>query len=62
MPVTWMPGILAAAILFFVGRFLFIRGYAGGAPARALGFAMTFYPSVLMLFIILVTLVLGQVM
>ena len=49
MPVSWAPAVPAAAILFFLGRILFIRGYTGGAPSRALGFALTFYPSVLML-------------
>lgn len=38
-----------AAILFVAGRILFALGYARGAPARALGFGLTFYPSVLML-------------
>lgn len=31
---------------FSVGRLLFWTGYAQGARARALGFALTFYPSV----------------
>jgi uncharacterized membrane protein YecN with MAPEG domain len=39
--------------VFFVGRILFWRGYARGAPARALGFALTFYPSVAMILLIL---------
>jgi hypothetical protein len=30
-----------------------LRGIAAGAPARALGFALTFYPSALMLLTIL---------
>jgi len=38
-----------AAILFVFGRILFWRGYARGAPARALGFALTFYPTLAML-------------
>jgi uncharacterized membrane protein YecN with MAPEG domain len=41
--------------MFFVGRLLFIRGYADGAPARALGFALTFYPTQLMLIAVLLT-------
>ena len=52
MPVSWMTAIPAAAILFLSGRVLFIRGYSGGAPSRAAGFALTFYPSVLMLVIV----------
>lgn len=35
-------------ILFIVGRVLFPKGYAAGAGSRALGFALSFYPSVLM--------------
>ncbi len=54
LPVGWLVSVPAAAVLFVVGRILFITGYERGAPARALGFAMTFYPSVLMLIIILV--------
>lgn len=34
---------------FCVGRLLFFVGYTGGAPARALGFGLTFYPSVALL-------------
>ena len=40
------PLIVAFATLFAVGRLLFWIGYANGARARALGFALTFYPSV----------------
>ena len=49
MPVSWMSAIPAAVILFLCGRVLFVRGYRGGAPSRAVGFALTYYPSVLML-------------
>lgn len=49
MPLTWQLAVPAASILFIVGRILFWRGYAKGAPARALGFGLTFYPSVVML-------------
>ena len=59
MPITWISGVLAGAILFSLGRFLFIRGYTGGAPSRALGFALTFYPSIIMLLVIIVTVVLS---
>lgn len=38
-----------AAVLFVLGRALFFLGYAGGAAARALGFALTFYPTLLLL-------------
>src|SRR5690349_16112414 len=50
MPPTWQLAIPTASILFVAGRILFWRGYAKGAPARALGFGLTFYPSVVMLF------------
>lgn len=38
-----LPGLFA--VFFSVGRILFFRGYARGAASRALGFALTFYPS-----------------
>lgn len=38
--------LLTLAVLFGVGRLLFAIGYARGPAARALGFALTFYPSV----------------
>jgi hypothetical protein len=50
-PQAWLPAVAVAAILFAIGRVLFWRGYASGAPARALGFALTFYPSVVMLLV-----------
>ena len=49
LPVSWIFAIPSAVVLFLCGRVLFVLGYRGGAPARALGFALTFYPSVLML-------------
>ena len=51
MPMAWMSAIPAAVVLFLCGRVTFIRGYRGGAPSRAIGFALTFYPSVLMIVI-----------
>jgi uncharacterized membrane protein YecN with MAPEG domain len=50
MPTQWMSVIPAAALMFLVGRMLFFWGYAKGAPSRSLGFALTFYPSMFMLF------------
>lgn len=52
MPVSWLAVIPAAVVLFLWGRVLFVRGYRAGAPSRALGFALTFYPSVLMLIVV----------
>jgi uncharacterized membrane protein YecN with MAPEG domain len=49
MPARTLSVILFAAIAFGVGRVLFFAGYRKGAPARALGFTLTFYPAVLML-------------
>jgi uncharacterized MAPEG superfamily protein len=40
---------VAAALLFLVGRVLFFAGYARGAPSRAFGFALSFYPTVALL-------------
>jgi hypothetical protein len=54
MPIPWISAIPAVVVLFLCGRLLFARGYSGGAPSRAFGFALTFYPSVLMLFVIVV--------
>jgi hypothetical protein len=38
--------VIVCAGLFGLGRLLFFLGYRLGAPARALGFTMTFYPTV----------------
>lgn len=48
MPTPALGVLPVVAILFVAGRGLFITGYAGGAPRRALGFALTFYPSLVM--------------
>ena len=45
-PARLLPLVAAAAALFVVGRILFFRGYASGAPSRAAGFGLTFYPTV----------------
>ena len=49
MPGQALSVIPLSAIAFSVGRVLFFTGLKGGAPSRALGFALTFYPSVAML-------------
>lgn len=54
MPVWTMAVIPATAMLFVVGRLLFRKGYRKGAPGRALGFALTFYPSVAMAILLVV--------
>jgi len=38
--------------MFLVGRLFFFAGYANGAPARAYGFGLTFYPTVLLLLLL----------
>ena len=57
MPLSWSSAVPAAVIMFLCGRVLFARGYSGGAPSRALGFALTFYPTVLMLVVITIKVV-----
>jgi hypothetical protein len=47
-PARFLGAIPAAAVMFFVGRILFFAGYSGGAPSRAFGFGLTFYPTVLL--------------
>jgi len=51
VPYTMLSVLPAAAGLFFIGRLFFRIGYAGGAPSRAFGFALTFYPTVLLFLI-----------
>jgi len=51
-PAALLPVIPAAAAMFLVGRLFFFAGYANGAPARAFGFGLTFYPTVLLLFLL----------
>ncbi len=48
-PELLLPALPAAATMFLLGRALFFHGYARGAPSRALGFTLTFYPTILML-------------
>lgn len=48
-PVHLLAVVVAAALLFVLGRVLFFWGYARGAPGRALGFALTFYPTLALL-------------
>ncbi len=48
MPFGAQAALPVAAALFVVGRICFAAGYAGGAGARAFGFALTFYPTVIL--------------
>ena len=54
MPTQYMSAIPFAASAFTLGRILFFMGYQLGASHRAFGFALTFYPSVLMLWVLLI--------
>lgn len=38
--------VVICAVYFAIGRLFFFAGYARGAPWRALGFTLTFYPTV----------------
>ena len=53
-PASLLPVVPTAAVMFLVGRGLFFVGYAQGAPSRAYGFALTFYPTLLLLVLLLV--------
>ncbi len=61
MPATWLSVIPVAALFFGLGRILFFSGYKNGAPSRALGFTLTFYPTMIMLIVIFGTLIWHQV-
>lgn len=43
---------IALGLMFTIGRTAFWRGYSHGAQARAFGFAMTFYPTLVTLFVV----------
>jgi hypothetical protein len=49
LPLNRVPAVPAAAVMFVIGRVLFFARYRHGAPARAYGFALTFYPTVVLL-------------
>lgn len=53
-PMEWLPTLPVSAGLFLLGRLLFFRGYAHGAAARSFGFALTFYPTIVLLLAALV--------
>ncbi len=48
-PPRLLCALLAASGLFLLARLLFYKRYASGAAARSLGFALTFYPTVMLL-------------
>ena len=49
MPGNLLSVVPLASIAFGIGRLLFIVGYGYGAPARAVGFTLSFYVTVGML-------------
>ena len=48
-PAELAGGCAVAGMLFLIGRLLFFSGYSRGASSRALGFALTFYPTLALL-------------
>ena len=52
-PSVWLSVLPLSACCFLAGRILFFKGYHRGAVSRALGFALTFYPLVMMFVLIL---------
>lgn len=61
MPATWLSVVPISALAFGLGRILFFMGYDKGAPSRAIGFTLSFYPSITMLIVMIGTLLLQQV-
>lgn len=59
MPGRTMSVVPLAGMLFVLGRIMFFASYSRGAPWRGTGFALTFYPSILML-VVVSTYLLGE--
>ncbi|TEW54144.1 MAPEG family protein [Psychromonas sp. RZ22] len=53
MPSAWLSAVPLCSLLFAIGRVFFFKGYHLGAPGRALGFALTFYSTVMLLVVLL---------
>jgi len=53
VPPTWLSVIPIMTIIFIIGRILFAIRYKNGAIARSFGFVLTFYPTMLMLALII---------
>ncbi|WP_226088550.1 MAPEG family protein [Vibrio bathopelagicus] len=53
MPASWLSVVPLCSMLFAIGRIFFFKGYKQGAPARAFGFALTFYSTVLMFLVLI---------
>lgn len=52
-PARMLGALVAASGLFLLARLLFYKRYRSGAAARSLGFALTFYPTVLLLIVLI---------
>ncbi|MFA7555425.1 MAG: MAPEG family protein [Spongiibacteraceae bacterium] len=61
MPATFLSTIPIAALAFGLGRILFFAGYKKGAPSRAIGFTLSFYPTIVMIIGMIGTLIWRQV-
>ncbi|MCL1093565.1 MAPEG family protein [Shewanella kaireitica] len=53
MPSAWLSAVPLCSILFAIGRILFFKSYNQGAAARAFGFALTFYSTVVMFLVLI---------
>jgi MAPEG family len=58
LPMHWTDATAGCALFFLIGRLVFATGYANGAGSRAFGFGLTFYPTVALAILMLVTLAL----
>ena len=56
LPVRQLPLPALLSLAFVIGRIAFALGYARGATARSIGFALTFYPTVAGLVVMSLTL------
>lgn len=48
LPSNYTDAIAACSLLFLIGRIFFTLGYARGASGRAFGFGLTFYPTIML--------------
>ena len=55
LPSHWTDAVVGCPALFLIGRIVFATGYAKGAGGRAFGFALTFYPSVMLAILTAIT-------
>ena len=55
LPSHWTDVVINCSGLFLIGRIVFAMGYSKGAGGRAFGFALTFYPSVMLAILTAIT-------